>query len=130
MRKTPEWIGTSDDARIPDRVRLRVFLRYNGACQCGCGHKIVTGEPWQCDHRIALVNGGENRENNLVPLLLAHHQSKTKNDLVTKSKTYRKRKAHLGLKQSRNPLPGSRASKWKKKISGEVVRRERPRHRY
>jgi hypothetical protein len=30
---------------------------------------------------------------------------------------------HLGLKKSKNPLPGSKGSKWKKKMDGSVVKR-------
>ncbi len=124
MRSVPEWIARSDDSPIPDRVRVRVFSRYLGRCQCGCGHVIVAGERWDCDHRVALINGGEHREYNLVPLLVAHHKAKTRSDIATKSLTYRKRKAHLGIKRrSRSPMPGSKASGWKRKMDGTVVRR-------
>lgn len=122
-RAVPEWVGRSDDSPIPDRVKLRVFLRHNGICQCGCGRKIVA-ERWECDHRVALVNGGNNSEANLVPLLAEHHKTKTHADVTEKSITYRKRKAHYGIKQSRNPMPGSKASKWKKTVSGQVVLRQ------
>jgi hypothetical protein len=30
----------------------------------------------------------------------------------------------LGLKKSKNPLPGGKGSKWKKKMDGSVVRRD------
>jgi 5-methylcytosine-specific restriction protein A len=32
-REVPEWIGATDDAAIPARVRVRVFERYEGRCR-------------------------------------------------------------------------------------------------
>lgn len=122
-RSVPQWIGKNDDTPIPDRVRLRVFMRYNGICQCGCGHKIVTGERWQCDHRLALVNGGIHAETNLVPLLFEHHLHKTAADVALKSQTYRKQKSHYGLKKSKRSMPGSRNSPWKRRMDGTIVKR-------
>ena len=123
-RSTKEWIGRTDDTIIPDRVKLRVFLRYDGKCQCDCRRKIISGQPWQCDHKIALVNGGENRESNLVPLLLECHKNKTKADVAEKSHTYKKRKSHYGLTKSKYaPIMGSKRSGWKRKMDGTWERR-------
>jgi 5-methylcytosine-specific restriction enzyme A len=79
--------------------------------------------PWQTDHTIALINGGENRESNLRTILTVHHISKTAEDVAEKSIIARKRKAILGIKKSRNPMPGSKRSKYKKKMDGTIVRR-------
>ena len=122
-RAVTEWIGRSDDAKIPDRVLLRVFLAFDGRCQCGCGRRIVSGERWQCDHKVALINGGKHRESNLQPVLTEHHKNKTRDDVAIKAKTYRKRKAHYGIRKSRNPMPGSRASGWRRRMDGRVERR-------
>jgi len=99
MRSVPEWIGATDDTKIPDRVKLRVFLRFDGRCQCGCRCKIVSGERWQADHKIALINGGAHRESNLVPLIYAHHLNKTRADVAERSRTYRKRLRDVGLRK-------------------------------
>ena len=101
MRAIDEWIGQTSNSRIPPRVRLRVFYRDSGICQCGCQRLIHAGEKWQTDHRIALVNGGENRESNLRTLLAKHHATKTKADVAEKSRVYRKRSSHLGIKKPR-----------------------------
>ena len=37
--------------------------------------------------------------------------------------TARVRAKHLGIKRSARPMPGSRASKWKQKLNGQVVLR-------
>ncbi len=122
-RFTPEWIGASDDAAIPTRVRLRVFERVGGRCQ-RCGRKIVAGEPWQVDHVQALINGGEHRESNLRPLHERCHVAKTASDVKVKAKVARVKARHLGLAKSRNPMPGGKASRWKRTMSGLVVDRE------
>lgn len=123
-RVTELWCGKTDDTRPPPRVCLRVFLRFNGTCQCGCGRRIRPGEAWQLDHVDALINGGRNDESNLQPLLTEHHKNKTRADVAEKSKTASKRMAHLGIKprQSR-PMPGSKASGLRKKFNGQVERR-------
>src|SRR5215813_5817273 len=99
MREVPEWVGKYDDSPIPDRVRLRVYLRHGGRCHC-CGRLIRVGERWEADHVIALSLGGSNRESNLAPILADHHRQKSKSDVELKSVAYRIRKKHLGLKKS------------------------------
>lgn len=123
MSRTPqEWIGKTDDTPIPARVKLRVFERFKGICQ-ETGQKIRAGDEWDCDHKIALINGGQNRESNLRPVLRSAHRAKTRRDLAQKKKDQRVRKKHLGLHKSRNPLPGGRGDNRKRKVSGEIVLR-------
>ena len=97
-RSLPEWIGKTTDAKIPPRVRLRVFETHGGMCHLS-KRKIAAGEPWDCDHVVALINGGENRERNLAPALRVAHKVKTADDLSDKSLVARKRSKHLGLKE-------------------------------
>lgn len=105
-RELPEWIGKTDDSAIPDHVKLRVFTAHNGVCP-KCTRKLRRGE-WDCDHIVALVNGGPNRESNLQPLCkVPCHSQKTADDVAEKSKVYRKRKAHV-LSKRRRTIPGRR----------------------
>lgn len=120
MRSVPEWIGKTDDAPFPPRVRLRIFERDKGVCQCGCGIQIRPGDKWQTDHKIALVNGGENRESNGRTVLTEHHKGKTAEDVAEKSRTYRVRARHLGMKKPRT------IRRWRK-FDGTIV--EAPRER-
>lgn len=99
-RFVAEWIGASPNAKIPARVRLRVFERHNGKCHL-TKRRIRAGEAWECDHVIALCNGGEHRESNLAPALGEPHKIKTKSDVREKSKVARLRKRHLGIKKDR-----------------------------
>lgn len=123
-RALSEWIGKSDDTKIPPRVRLRVFYRDSGICQCGCTRMIYAGERWQTDHTVAIINGGENRESNLRTLLVKHHAEKTRADVAEKAKVYRKRAKHIGVQPRKGrPMPGSKASGIRKKFNGTVERR-------
>lgn len=122
QRSVPEWIGSSPDAAIPPRVRLRVWERGIGHCN-ECGRKIMAGETWELDHKTALVNGGKHRETNLQIICLWCHRSKTRADIAIKSKTSRVRTKHLGIKRKRSSFKTNRDGNWKKKISGELIRR-------
>lgn len=123
-RCLPEWIGASPDAAVPPRVRLRIFDRYRGRCCCGCNRLIRPGEAWDCEDTIAIINGGERRENNLKPWLAEHHPNKTNRDIAEKSRVYHKRAFHLGIKlRSGRPMPGSKASAFRKRMNGSVERR-------
>jgi len=123
-RSVKEWVGKTPDAPVPPRVRLRVLAR--GRYQCAvCGGYIATGVPWTCDHTVAIVNGGENRESNLrVICNKLCLKPKDRADVAEKSRTYKKRAAHYGIKRRKGrPMPGSRASGLKKKMDGTVIRR-------
>lgn len=119
-RSVEEWIGKTDDAAIPPRVRVRVFDRFGGICQL-TGRKIRPGDAWDLDHIVALINGGQHRESNLQPALRDKHRAKTKEDVALKSKAAKRRKKHLLRTKSR--FPCSRDSDRKKKLNGEVVAR-------
>lgn len=99
-RQTPEWIGKNENTPVPDRVKLRVFQNHNGICHIS-KRKIAAGEPWDTEHVVAIINGGENRETNLAPALRSKHKIKTAQDMAEKSRTYRKRKSNLGLRKPR-----------------------------
>lgn len=115
-RAVPEWIGKTPDAKVPPRVRLRIFERDDGRCHIS-GRKIMPGDKYDFDHIVALVNGGEHRESNLAPALRDKHRAKTAEDVREKAKVDRLRKKHLGIREQKP------ASKWKRKVDGTVVLR-------
>ena len=120
-RAVPEWVGRCNDTPVPSRVRLRIFERADGRCQAGCGRELrPPADQWQCDHTVALVNGGENREKNLRVACSFCHRAKTAEDVAVKSKVARTRKAHLGIKP-RSSLSNPR---YRKTMSGQVVDRK------
>jgi 5-methylcytosine-specific restriction endonuclease McrA len=125
-RTVPEWIGKTNDTPVPDRVRMRVFIRNGGRCQCGCGIKIRPGDKWETDHATAVINGGPNRESNLRTLLdgREHHGKKTRKDVAQKATNYRVMKKHFGLKSRRHSSWScGKDTPFKKKLTGEVVKR-------
>lgn len=117
MRPVKEWIGSSPTAKIPDRVKRRIWLRENGKCYL-TGRKINVGDKHQFEHEIALVNGGEHSESNIRLALDAPHKLKTKSDLAEKAKVARLFNAHHGIKKPKSNLSNS---PYKRKIGGQVV---------
>ena len=96
MRTVPEWIGETPETAVPLRVKLRVFDAHGGRCHWS-GKKIAAGDRWDVDHIRALINGGENRESNLAPILREKHREKTARDIDEKAKVARIRAKHFGL---------------------------------
>lgn len=122
-RLVPEWIGATDDTPVPDRVRLRVLKKHNECC-ASCGRHITTGTRWICDHTVALINSGPNRETNLRPLCSWCTPAKDASDVAEKSATYGSQKRNFGLRKAKGkPIMGSRASGWRHKMDGTWERR-------
>lgn len=122
-REVPEWIGKTDDTPVPPRVRLRIFETHGERCYLS-GRKIMPGDKWETEHKIAIINGGQNRESNLGPALSAPHKIKTRADVAEKSKIARIRAKHLGIATRKGrPMDGTRASGLKKRMDGTVERR-------
>lgn len=118
-RIVDEWIGKTDDTPIPPRVKVRVFERHGGRCHLS-GRKIMAGDLWDCDHVVALVNGGENRETNLAPALRDKHREKTAEDVRIKAKIARQKAKYLGLDK---PKGRGFDKRFTKKMDGTVVPR-------
>jgi 5-methylcytosine-specific restriction protein A len=119
-RSLPEWIGATDDSPVPPRVRFRVLDAFGRGCDrdTGCGRPIRPGDAWTCDHVKAIVNGGENRENNLHPLCAWCEPPKTAADVSEKSAIYRLRLRHAGIKLQPKGRPGTIASGWRHRLEG------------
>ena len=122
MRANPEWVGSNPDAVIPPRVKVRVFDRAGKKCEC-CGRSIVGKLRPQFDHKTALINGGENREANIQVLCHECHGQKTKQDVAIKSYVHRGKVKRIARPPSK--FACSRTSPYRKKLTGEVVARER-----
>lgn len=103
-RKTPEWIGKTDDSKCPREVLDRIFIREGGRCHI-CGGKIHAGEKWDGDHVIELWEGGENRESNIKP---AHketcHKKKSAKGAAKRAKEKRVRQKHNGIIQPKGTI--------------------------
>jgi 5-methylcytosine-specific restriction endonuclease McrA len=119
-RSVEEWIGKTDDEPFPPRIKVRIFDRYGGQCAC-CSRIIVGHLLARFDHRISLINGGQNRESNGQLLCHECHDAKTKLDVAEKSVIYNKRIKRMGFKRKKL-IPGSKGSGLRKRMDGTVWR--------
>ena len=102
-RAVPEWVGKTDDAKVPPRVRQRIFDAHDGMCHLS-GRPIKPGEPWDLEHKVSLILGGEHRESNLAPALREFHKAKTAAEMKVKAKIAAVRQRHLGITEPRQKI--------------------------
>lgn len=121
-RSVPEWFGKSPDSTPPASVKRRILDRQDNLCAI-TGLEFTPQDPPNFDHIQPLWLSGKNCESNIQAIRASVHKRKTRTEAAVRAKVNNVRNKHLGLKKSKNPLPGGRGSKWKKKISGEVVLR-------
>ena len=99
------------------KVKAEAFRNCNGFCE-NCGIKLTIGTV-EYDHATPDGLGGKAEISNCRVLCKSCHSKKThKVDRPKMAKADRIRKKAYGIKRS------SWQSKWKKKINGEVVRRD------
>lgn len=103
-------------------ARLALFLAAGGRCHI-CGGLIRPGDGWEVEHVIPLAQGGEDGGDNLRPAHVKCHRSKTSRDAADTARAKRREAAHLGIKKTSRPIPGSRASGFRKRLDGTVERR-------
>ena len=108
---------------ISTRERVAIFARANGVCHI-CGVAVKVGDAWEVEHIIPLALGGDDCGDNLAPAHLDCHARKTATDAAATARAKRLEAYHIGADApSRQPLPGSRRSPWKKRLDGTVVPR-------
>jgi 5-methylcytosine-specific restriction enzyme A len=105
------------------KTKAQAFARAAGVCEGeGCGARLTIGK-FRFDHRIPDQMGGDNSIDNCTVLCLACDLGrKTPHDLRDISKVKRIESKHRGIRK-RSKFACSKDSPFKKKISGEVVRR-------
>ena len=105
-RSVPEWIAKHADQKVPASVRLRIFRNAGGVCYLS-GRKIAIGEAWELEHVKPLSMGGEHRETNLQPALIAPHRDKSKREAGARAKADASAKSALGIRaQPSRPMQG------------------------
>jgi len=103
------------------KTKLLAWRRSGGVCECGCGTKLYPGG-YHYDHVIPCGLVPDNSLDNCMVLARGHHGEKTVRDIAAIAKAKRVERKHLGIRKSSRWAYG-RDSKWKRKITGEVVRR-------
>ncbi len=121
MRTIPEWIGKTDNSMPPGKVKDRIRDRQGDKCAL-TGHKFQTGDKVEYDHATPLWLGGENRESNLQAVLADAHKRKTQAEATVRAKVNSIRKKHRGIRKEPS-MAGSKNSRFKKLITGEVIDR-------
>lgn len=129
-RALPEWIGKTDNARVPPRVRLRVLKAYDSRCYLS-GREIRPGDAWELEHKVALILGGEHRESNLAPALAEFHKPKTAAEMKVKARTDALAKKHVGIHTApAKPIqsaPFARTAKTRNREARASEKRDLPR---
>ena len=109
--------------RLTRNERLQIFEDSGGVCHI-CEQQINAGEPWEADHPEPLWMGGDDSPEALRPAHIHCHKRKTADDKKRIAKTKRIRQKHLGIgKIQSRPMPGTKASGWRKRMNGDVERR-------
>ena len=110
--------------QLSTRARLDLFLAHKGRC-ASCTLPIPPGKGWDIDHIIPLALGGSDTTDNMQILCRPCHGAKTtKQDVPIIAKIERIRARHTGAHRTKRPMPCGRRSLFKKKISGQIVRRD------
>jgi 5-methylcytosine-specific restriction endonuclease McrA len=119
-------VGTTKRKRLSPRERLSIWEAHRGHC-CLCRRPIDGArEAWIIEHIIALELGGPDTYDNMGPAHKGCADTKTggkSGDHARAAKAKRQKRKHLGIGGSKNPMPGGRKSKLKKKMNGSVVLR-------
>lgn len=105
------------------KIKVQAYERCKGHCE-KCTAHLFAGK-FQYDHVIADAMGGEATLKNCEVLCSACHSNKTTTEDVPRiAKAKRVERNHIGADtKSRAVIPGSKKSKFKKKLNGETVLR-------
>ena len=107
------------------KVKVAAFARSRGFCECDnkCGTKLFPGNI-RYNHRIPDELDGEPTLENCQVLSRACDREVTKRDQRDIGRARRVHAGHISAKAPpRRPMPGTRASGWKKTFSNGWVRR-------
>jgi 5-methylcytosine-specific restriction endonuclease McrA len=108
---------------FPAKIKVAAFERSGGHCE-RCTAPLRVGR-FAYDHVLPDALGGEPTLINCEVLCASCHGAKTfSGDVPRIAKMKRQRASHIGAQTRRSrPIPGSKASGWKQKLTGEWVKR-------
>lgn len=105
--------------------RLAIFERNGGRCHL-CSRLIRAGEKWDVSHDRPLALLGDDDGDNLKVAHRDCHAVQTVDDRAQITKAKRQALKHVGIRPPskwRKPMPGSKASGWKKPFNKPAERR-------
>ena len=104
-------------------TKLSAWERDKGRC-VRCSKKLGPGDAIEYDHRIRCEAKPDNSLANCDTLCGPCHSYKTRQeDAPAAAKSRSVRAAYAGARKPKQIMPGSKASKWKKRLDGTVVER-------
>ena len=116
-------VGTTSRKHMTPTRALRVWENHAGHCVT-CGGKIDGArDKWFVEHIRALELGGEDEDGNCGPAHYSCKASKDADDHSRAAKAKRAKRQHLGIRKP-STFACSKSSPFKKKINGQVVRRD------
>lgn len=104
------------------KTKAAIIARANGHCE-KCSAALKPGEG-EVDHVLPAALGGEPTIANGRLICRACHKEKSASDVRRIRKADRQRDKNTGAMRTKNPMPGSRASKFKRRMDGTVELRE------
>jgi hypothetical protein len=88
--------------------------------------KVTPGQEWDVSHEIPLEAGGKDDDSNwLVAHRSCHRKHTATVDVPLIAKVKRIHQKHIGAKRPKGTMAGSKNSKYKRKMDGTVVLREK-----
>lgn len=116
----------TDRPRLSDRERMRLFRLHNRTCHiCALPIDGLT-QRWEIEHVITrwAIGAAADTDENMRPAHVSCHKGKTKVEATARAKAVRRETKNAGAHRSKwGPIPGSRGSRWKRKMDGTVVDR-------
>lgn len=117
---------TEERTRLTPQQRAKLFLDRGGKCH-KCGRKLRAGDKWIDEHIQALENGGTNDWSNRGITCSWCFPVKNREDDAIAAKTRHVAVKHYvptDLAREYPPMPGSKASPYKKTFRRGMIRRD------
>jgi hypothetical protein len=118
---------------FPKPIKRAALERSGGRCEAtgelyglpnGTRCESNLGYGVEFDHIDLWANSGDSSLSNCLAVCPRCHKFKsTKHDTPKAAKTVRQRDKHQGVRKAGAVLPGSRKSRWKRRMDGTVVER-------
>lgn len=115
----PHAFTTSERKALTPQQKARLFLERGGRCH-RCRRKLGPSDKWTDEHVIALQNGGTNAWKNRDVCCGWCFKPKNREDAKKAARGRKVATRACGAHRAKNPMPGSRASKFKKHFDGSV----------
>ncbi len=123
MAEGRTWTIPEERDRLTRKQIAALFLRQDGRCpECDQKLMIKGGQPVFVDEHVnPLWRGGTNELKNREMWCAACTKPKTAAEATQRAKALSVRDKHIGAKKTKGrPIPGSKASGQRKRMSGKV----------